>query len=855
MRSVTLLGFAAAAWLIGSFGHPFQAATPTPDEAYVPYWIYFHDKDFGRGESLASRVADHAAAQPLRAHIRRTRAGASFEVADLPVPDSFVRYVESRIGRKVRTVSKWLNAVSINLNIAELQALERAIGAPGSPVARVGPVARWKREPPMPVIELPVEPPPRRDHFYEYGNSLTQNRFLNLPELHDRGYRGRGVLIGLCDTGFDNLEHNCFRTIDIVATWDFVNDDEDIDNGDDMGVGDHGTKTLSIIGGLEAERMVGAAPEATFLLAKTENTEWERPVEEDYWIAAIEWMDGFGVEVVSSSLGYSDWYEYEDYNGETAPITLAADRAVRIGIVVVNSIGNAGLNNYPRNKLSAPSDGFGVLAIGGTNRDSTHARFSSHGPSFDGRIKPDFISFANGTIFASSRNPTDYGAGLGTSFSCPMVAGLAALLIQANPYLSPTDIRDALRAASTQADNPDTLRGWGIPDGWRAVQSVPLGRSEQVVPLRTGWNTVSLNRLTDARRFEDYLADLVERQRLLFAKDGQGRFYSPRIGFTNIIVWEQKAGYQLQLSDPDTLRYENDLIDYRVPISLVEGWQIVAYFPEFPLSAPAACQSLIADDALHVIKDDRGRFFLPEFDFSNMPAMRPGRGYHIRLHHDSELIYPRFRPASDGNEDYDPRFSETITVSGERSMSVLLIGGEGEVDGSEVRLESQRGEVLATGCLSDGMCGLVVWDRPEGEPIEVSLLSGVRNRERPRWERKTAEVELVEGELKYQADGVVVARLKILADHSGNRPSQAVVVIPQPFNDRVRISFGAAPLSTVNVSLHNLAGQQLVSLLVSTGTTGLVNASLSANDLPSGIYILALEGAGLSYRKRLVHLR
>ncbi|MBM3327292.1 MAG: hypothetical protein FJY65_10045 [Calditrichaeota bacterium] len=616
------------------------SAQSTTADSPRPYWIFFIDKGIASPSDLTNKITTWERTITLRSLARRAKCetGAVSE-RDLPPAAEYVSGVEALAGHKIRHISRWLNAASVDLTAAQVEQIRHQ-----PYVRRVEPVARFSPPIPEPEVEIPPPLEPRRDDFYDYGNGLRQAAFLNVPYLHNWGWRGRGVLIGMCDAGFDNLEHNCFRHIDIVAAHDFVNGDDDVDDGEDRGRGDHGTKTLSIIGGLDQGRLVGIAPEASYILAKTENTEWERQIEEDHWVAAVEWMDELGVDVVSSSLGYGEWYDYEELDGRHGVTTLAADRAAEVGIVIVNSIGNSGMNDYPNDKMGTPADGLMVFSIGGTNRDSALAAFSSHGPTYDGRIKPDFTTYANGTIFASSRNQNGYGAGLGTSFSCPAIAGLCALLIQSNPYLTPVTLREALRNASHNRDEPDTLLGWGIPDGRAALELVRPSQVRLAIPLRQGWNTISANiQIAPTDIFTEFFRDLVQRRNLSLVKDGQGRFYAPEAFFNNIPYWDYLAGYQVRVLRPDTLWLEGRLAHYTQPIALHAGWQIVSYLPDFQMPVKDACQILVDAGALHIIKDAHGRFYLPAWDFANLNTLQPGQGYHIRLHRDAALVYPRRR--------------------------------------------------------------------------------------------------------------------------------------------------------------------------------------------------------------------
>jgi serine protease AprX len=249
--------------------------------------------------------------------------------------------------------------------------------------------------------------------------------------------------------------------------------------------------------------LVGPAWGADYVLAKTENTEEEAPYEEDLWVAGLEWGDSLGVEVVSSSLSYMDWYTYEDMDGNTAVTTIAADAAASRGIVMFNSNGN--IRSVEYDKMRAPADGDSVLGIGAVTNDSSRSYFSSYGPTYDGRIKPDLMAMGSGVVVASPSAPDVYLMSSGTSFSCPMAAGIGALLLQVNRELTPGGMYQALKETASQSSNPDTVFGWGIINTLEAVNwviaSVP-GRPRTQAPLSFSLSSPYPNPFNSAVRIE-----------------------------------------------------------------------------------------------------------------------------------------------------------------------------------------------------------------------------------------------------------------------------------------------------------------------------------------------------------------
>ncbi len=289
---------------------------------------------------------------------------------------------------------------------------------------------------------------------------------VNGYPLHNSGYNGRGILIAVLDGGFTNASQisslNGLRARKgIKATFDFVLKSASVYN-----YSSHGTNVLSVLAGKLEQQIEGTAQDADYMLLRSEDVSTEFPCEEDFWAAAAEYADSSGADIITSSLGYNTFddpamnYNTSQLDGNTAFITRVADIAASKGILVVNSAGNERKKEWQR--IMFPADGDSVLAVGAVDGSRIIASFSSAGPSTDRRIKPDVSALGVNVPVQTTGNTT--GRSSGTSFSCPIIAGMAACLMQAVPRALNYDIITALRKSSDRHNEPDSLYGYGIPD-------------------------------------------------------------------------------------------------------------------------------------------------------------------------------------------------------------------------------------------------------------------------------------------------------------------------------------------------------------------------------------------------------
>jgi subtilisin family serine protease len=446
-------------------------------------WVYCIDKGETQGLALSSGLVRAEANLLPAARERRARsmAGRLVDERDVPV---YAPYVDALVaqGATLRHRSRWLNAVSIAASDKTISAIERLPF-----VKKVTPVVHLARSgtrtiAPRGAREKSVRSLPLGAHHAQgdtafYGEAFYQLDEIRVPEVHDAGYTGAGVLVGMFDTGFYKV-HEALRGQPIVAEHDFVFADGQTQNEpeDVSGQHDHGTLTWSALGGYAPYTMIGPAYGASFFLAKTEDIRTETPVEEDYYVAALEWADSLGVSVVSASLAYRDFddpfpdYAPEDIDGNTAVITVAVDVAASRGILVANAMANEGPDP---GSLWTPADADSMLAVGAVYPgEGMIADFSSRGPTFDGRIKPEVVARGVDTFCAFSYSPDAYGGASGTSLSTPLVGGAVALVFEAHPEWGAMAVRDALLQTADNQATPDNDRGWGRIDVYAAIFGV-----------------------------------------------------------------------------------------------------------------------------------------------------------------------------------------------------------------------------------------------------------------------------------------------------------------------------------------------------------------------------------------------
>ena len=439
-------------WLVGFMlmMPPLAIFPQTSSLLKTKYWIEFRDKG-DLTQVTPKEILSPAALE------NRKRKGIAVDFRDYPIHQAYSKALTDMGINPLRT-SRWMNSVSALLNSSEMNQVRQLPFVKSiHPVAHSRGYAR---------IEMDC------DSLPDANTPLQQLSMVGLDQLHAQQFTGEGITIAVFDNGFrgaDNID--AFRPVfeegRLIATRDFVDGDGDVFGA--CAHCRHGTWVWSILASDGSQGLIGSAPDASYILLRTENDDSETHQEEDNWLAAAEYADSLGAQVFSTSLGYFTFdpgegnYTRDDLDGNTTIITRAADLAASRGILVVNSAGNSGPVG-----LSAPADGDSVIAVAAVDVCETAANFSSHGFVSPLKVKPDVAALGKDSFFLNSAG--NIRRGNGTSFSCPIISGLVACLLQAEPEASFGELYDALIRSADRFGSPDSIYGYGIPQAGQALE-------------------------------------------------------------------------------------------------------------------------------------------------------------------------------------------------------------------------------------------------------------------------------------------------------------------------------------------------------------------------------------------------
>ena len=402
-------------------------------------------------------------------------------------------------------------------------------------------------------------------------------------------------------------------------------------------------------------------------------------------------------------------------------------------------------------------------------------------------------------------------------------------------------------------------------------------RTTRDIPMEIGWNLVSTNlQPDDEENIRGLMAALVEEELLVLMKNSDGEFYRPDYDYNNIPGWYVNEGYQMLVSGDCVLTLEGISVLRDRAIPLEQGWQIVSYYPRSSIDAIVALSGIV--DHLIIAKDGRGNFYLPAWDFSNMGDMREGQGYYLNVDEDVELVYQTGEEAnalSGGvrhSSVYDAPGRLPVHVATGENMSLLvtadvppmllhertsippLLLQGGSKGGSEIGVYAD-GQLVGSGVLQDGICGIAVWGNDpmigeingalEGQELELRLID----------ENSSYDVDfdILAGKLIYETNSFCVLRLNPVVE----APTEfgIVSVYPNPFNSKMTVTYSLPEAVRIELKLFNIAGREITTLIYEVKQPGVHTTNLTATDLPSGLYFVRLEASGQVFTQKVMLIR
>jgi len=435
--------------------------------------VFFADK-----ENVAASLDDPIIILTQEAIDRKLMHNTPIDERDVPLNENYKTLVNDSPGIDVFAKSKWMNAVYVRGSqldienllglpfVVEVEFMDKSLNFWGGNDQHDDKFAMENEQSRI---------------IYDYGAALNQTEMLAVDKLHEADFNGEGMVVAVLDSGFPDVMTNpAFADIvsegRLLGTYDFAERQTNVD-----GTGSHGIRTSSDIGGFLDGEFVGTAPAASFYLFRTEYGPTENPVEEAWWVEALERADSLGVDVINTSLGYQDYdnpnydHSYEDLDGQTTIGARGANHAFDKGMILVTSAGNDGQGFV---FVATPGDSPGMLTIGAVDSNGDYASFSSIGPTVDGRIKPDVMAQGQGAANIDQNGNVDFNNG--TSFSSPITAGAVASLWQARPEVVNYRVMDVIRESAHLYNNPTDEMGYGIPNFEDALMSLQnLGTEDE----------------------------------------------------------------------------------------------------------------------------------------------------------------------------------------------------------------------------------------------------------------------------------------------------------------------------------------------------------------------------------------
>lgn len=477
----------------------FLFALSVSVNSQTKYLIYFKDKGVSPNNSLQKSSALFKLAEKelsQRAIERRKQVMGednyiTFE--DIPLNDNYLHQIET-LGIKIENKLKWFNAVSAYLTDGQLNSIKSLSSVQKIEKVRVfhskNDESKLNESPVTKSIGIPNTVSSVTG--LDYGLSFTQNNLSDIPTIHDLGINGTGVYVGILDDGFSWQSFTALKNRTVLREYDYVEKDNNAQGYLYYGIF-HGASVFCLMAGYDPGNAIGPAYGAKFFLAKTEDSSTglqDKHYEEDNYAAALQDMESAGVDITSSSLGYTEFiypeasYSYADMNGNTTIVARAANLAFDRGVSTFTAAGNDGSSYWGvgNGGIDSPGDALNIITVGAVTSNNLMAGFSSRGPTSDGRIKPEVVAMGSGNYIALS-NGVSYGTGSGTSFATPITSGIAALLKSAWPHLTNVQIRKIFLECGDNTASPNNDRGWGLISAKRVISFPNLSKTNSTFTL------------------------------------------------------------------------------------------------------------------------------------------------------------------------------------------------------------------------------------------------------------------------------------------------------------------------------------------------------------------------------------
>lgn len=454
-------------------------ATPSHAQDSLRYYrLYLNDKGtffryLSPGDLLYPEATQHLTPRALQRRAKVLPANQLVSTDDLPIYQSYLDAIAAT-GAEIAQKSRWLNTVMVRTDSVTYLKLLALPFLDSIKTARILPTQQtpFGKSEHTEVISLsPVDHEPCFTELY--GLATTQNLVMGFDKAHQLGIAGEGVLVGIMDAGFDWRNHLALKNANIIGEYDFVhNDSITYDLPGETNSEYHGTIVASTIAGYLPGKFIGGAPRASFLLARTEDVRRERNIEEDHYVAGLEWLESQGVDITNASLGYTTFdapeqsHTYAELDGKTAFASRGINKAATLGVLCLNAAGNDGAGSW--RYVGVPAEADSAVAVAAVDSVGRIANFSSRG--FSGRrLKPDVAAMGVKVYGAEASDSGRITSAQGTSLASPLATAAAALLLSARPDLKPWEIRELLTTTADHATKPDTAYGYGLINVERAL--------------------------------------------------------------------------------------------------------------------------------------------------------------------------------------------------------------------------------------------------------------------------------------------------------------------------------------------------------------------------------------------------